>query len=92
MARAMKALSMGLGSVIRHCVIVKGVLTPATRASARKPVVMDSFAAAVEKVSISGAEKYAKFFWLSRLADVQKLKNAERHDRLGHARAGFSFA
>src|SRR5208282_1210311 len=45
-----------------HCVIVKGVLTSATRACARKSVVMDSFAAAVEKVSISGVREYAKFF------------------------------
>jgi len=45
-----------------HCVIVKGVLTSATRARARKSVVMDSFAAAVEKVSISGVREYAKFF------------------------------
>jgi hypothetical protein len=53
---------MWLGSVIRHCVIVKSGLIPAARASARKPVVMDSFAAAVEKASISGVQEYAKFF------------------------------
>jgi len=65
-----------------HCVIVKGVLTSATRARARKSVVMNAFAAAVEKVSISGVREYAKFF----CGDANPLFSRGKVEKGGQAR------